>query len=191
MGTFSQTFIKTNSIDKVLKIFNKFLNIGSTEWLSERFDWYYWSDNRNNKTIIISNNTSIDWIEIEFDFNGNIYLYDELIRILTRELNTVALLGYYQSTSGEGRIAKFENGQLAYTYYERYFEYNQKSRIYLADNWNILKSKLDNLKIKRLDEDSQLINYDLIYLFYRSEGFENNSEKKREEWNYLHLEHIK
>jgi hypothetical protein len=191
MGTFSQTFIKTTKIDEIIKILNKSLNLGLSELLNERFDWYYWRDNRNNKTIIISNNLSVEWTEIEFDFNGNMYLYDELIKILTKELGTIALLGFYQSTSGEGRIAKFDKGQLKYTYYERYFEYDKVSRIYLADNWNINESKIGMLKERKLDQDSSIIDHDLINSFYKSEGFEYNSNKKYEEWAYLHVEQIK
>ena len=116
MGTFSQTNIKSKNIEVVLAELKKHLPIGRELWLDSRKEWFYnlqHDDNcstEKNTTIILTKNQSKDWMEVEFDFNGNLYFYDEILRRISNSLKTTILLGYYQSTSGEGRLAKFQNG---------------------------------------------------------------------------------
>jgi len=158
MGTFSQTNIKSKDIETVLTELKKHLSIGRELWFDTRKEWFYnleHDDNfstEKNTTIILTKNQSKDWIEIEFDFDGNLYFYDEILRRISKSLDTEVLLGYYQSTSGEGRLAKFKNGQLVLSFYERYFYFKFQGddsppidRIYVADNFGVLNSSIVTL----------------------------------------------
>ena len=109
MGTFSETVFKVATIDLVLNELRKYIRTGREVWLDSRNDWFFsfsHDDNpseESNGTVIVSKNMSKDWIEIEFDFNGNLYVYDEILRRISKTLSTDILIGYYQSTSNEGR----------------------------------------------------------------------------------------
>ncbi|NMM50923.1 hypothetical protein, partial [Marinigracilibium pacificum] len=177
------------------------LPIGRELWLDTRKEWFYnlpHDDNSSvekNTTIILTKNQSTDWMEIEFDFNGNLYFYDEILRRISKSLKTTILLGYYQSTSGEGRLAKFQNGQLELSFFERYFYYKSHDddsysvdRIYVADNLGVENAKSEVLKKVNLGMDSDLINHDFIYDFYRSEGWNNDLGLDYHNWKYLHIE---
>jgi hypothetical protein len=204
MGTFSQVNIKSKDIETVLVELKKYLPIGRELWFDTRKEWYYNlqhddnSSTEKNTTIILTKNQSKDWIEIEFDIGGNLYFYDEILRRISKSLETEILLGYYQSTIGEGRLAKFRNGQLELSFYERYFYYKFNGddsppidRIYVADNFGILDSKIDKLKQSKLGTDSSLIDYDFIYEFFKSENWLNDLNKDYFEWTYLHIEQLK
>ena len=201
MGTFSQTNIKCKDIETVLAELKKYLTIGRELWFDTRKEWFYnlrHADNsstENNTTIILTKNESKDWIEIEFDFNGNLYFYDEILRRISKTLDTDILLGYYQSTSGEGRLAKFKSGQLELSFFERYFYYKSYDddsytvdRIYVADNLGVANSSIEDLKNAKLGKDSSLIDHDFIYKFYKSEGWVNDLGKDYHDWTYLHIE---
>ena len=132
---------------------------------------------------------------MEFDFKGNLYFYDEFLRRISKSLDTTILLGYYQSTSGEGRLAKFQNGQLEISFFERYFYYKSYDddaysidRIYVADNLGVENSKIETLKKAKLGKDSCLIDHDFIYDFYKSEGWDNELGQNYHDWKYLHVE---
>jgi len=204
MGTFSQTNIKCRDIDPVLTELKKYLPLARQIWLDDRKWWFYNllhdenSSGDKNITIIASKNLSNDWIEIEFDFDGNLYVYDEVLRRISKTLETDILLGYYQSTTGEGRLAKFKNGQMELSFFERYFYYKFHGddsppidRIYVADNFGVTSSKIEAIKKARLGEDSQLIDHDFIYEFYKSEGWKIDLNKPYIEETYLHIEQLK
>lgn len=201
MGTFSQTNIKSKDIETVLTELKKHLSIGRELWLDIRKEWFYNlqhddnSSTEKNTTIILAKNQSKDWIEIEFDFDGNLYFYDEILRRISKSLDTEILLGYYQSTSGEGRITKFQNGQLELSFYERHFYFKVHGddsppvdRIYVADNFGVLNSSIEILQKAKLGKDSSLIDHDFIYEFYKSEGWSNDLDKDFGDWTYLHIE---
>lgn len=203
MGTFSQINIKCKDIEPVLTELKKYLSIGRQLLFDTRKEWFYnlqHDENpstEKNSTIILTKNQSKDWMEIEFDFNGNLYFYDEILRRISNSLETEILLGFYQSTSGEGRLAKFKNGQLELSYFERYFYFkseidNSKTidRIYVADNFGVLNSTIDELRKVKLGKNSNLIDHDFIYKFYKSEGWENDLNKIYWDWTYLHVEQI-
>ena len=199
MGTFSQTNIKSKDIETVLTELKKYLSIGREQWFDTRKEWFYnlqHDDNpsiEKNSTVILTKNNE-NWVEIEFDFNGNLYFYDEILRRISKSLSTEILLGYYQSTSGEGRLAKFKNGQLELSFYERhyYFKfYGDDSppigRIYIADNFGVLNSGIEILRNVKLGKDSNLIDHDFIYKFYKSEGWSNDLDNDYD-GKYLHIE---
>ena len=201
MGTFSQTNIKCKNIETVLTELKKYLSIGRELLFDKRKEWFYnlqHDDNSSiekNSTIILTKNQSKDWIEIEFNFGGNLYFYDEILRRISKSLDTEILLGYYQSTSGEARLAKFKNGKLELSFYERYFNFKFHGddsppidRIYVADNFGVLNSSILTLKNTKLGKDSSLIDHDFIYKYYKSEGWTNDLGKDYFDWTYLHIE---
>jgi hypothetical protein len=204
MGTFSQTNIKCRELEPVLTELKKYLSLGRQIWLDDSKWWFYNvrhdenSSDENNITIIASKNLSNDWIEVEFDLGGNLYVYDEVLRRISKTLETDILLGYYQSTTGEGRLAKFKNGQMELSYFEKYFYYKFNGddsppidRIYIADNFGVTGSKIEAIKKCRLGEDSHLIDHDFIWEFYRSEGWISDLNKPYAECTYLHIEQFK
>ncbi|MCP2026050.1 hypothetical protein L1276_001190 [Flavobacterium sp. HSC-32F16] len=204
MGTFSQTNIKCKDLNAVIGRLKKYLPIGREIWLDTRKEWFYNLPHEENSsverniTIIVSQNQNKDWVEVEFDFNGNLYFYDEILRRISKELESEILLGYYQSTDGEGRLAKFKNGQLELSFYEKYFYYQSNGdnsppidRIYVADNFGVAHSAIESLKKAKLGEHSYLTDHEFIYEYYKSEGWKNDLGKDYFDWTYLHLEQIK
>lgn len=201
MGTFSQANIKSD-FNSVLTELKKNITIGREIWLDMKKDWFYNlqhdenSSLEKNYTIILSKDYSKEWIEIEFDFQDNLYLFDEILRRISGALKTEILLGYYQSTSGDGRLAKFKNGQMELSFYEKHYYYkfdDSKAidRIYVADNFGVFHSKIPALKNSILNEDSKLIDIEFIYEFYKSEGWINDLDKNYTDRKYLHLEQLK
>jgi hypothetical protein len=204
MATYSQTNIKCSDIDPVLTELKKHLPLARQIWLEDRKEWFYnlpHDENpseEKNITIIASKNLCSNWIEIEFDFDGNLYVYDEVLRRISKTLETEILLGYYQSTTGEGRLAKFKNGQMELSCYEKYFYYKFNGddsppidRIYVADNFGVTSSKIEAIKKAGLNDDSQLIDRNFIWEFYKSEGWINDLNKSYSEWTYLHIEQLR
>lgn len=205
MGTFSQTSIKCDNIEVIVRELKKYLPIGREIWLETEKWWFYNLPHEENSfeggnlTLIVSKNLSMDWVEVEFDFQGGLFFFDEILKRISKNLKTEVLLVYYQSTVGEGRLAKFKNGQLELSYYEKYFyeeviENNvliRKSN-YVADNLGVATSTIEELKNSKLGDEALLIEYDFIYKFLNSEGWEADSGKAvLLDWNYLHLEYLK
>ncbi|WP_017734114.1 hypothetical protein [Nafulsella turpanensis] len=198
MGTFSQTSILCDSIETIVDQLSKYYYIGQQTKLDERKEWLYNLPPNNNITVIVSQNHSKNWVEVEFNFDGNLYFYDECLRRISKNLNTKVLLGYYQSSTGDGRVAKFENGNLELSFYERYFYYNPNynnlpviDRIYVADNFGIRNTAVEQLKMSKLGVDSNLIDQDFIIDYFKSEGWKADLEKNYFDWSYLHIEQIK
>jgi hypothetical protein len=195
VGTLSQTFVRIGDIDTILTELTKYYKIGRQEWHDDRKDWLF--NFAPATTIIVSQNFHRDWVELELDIGHNLYLYDEFLRRVSETLNTEILLGYSQTTTGTGRIAKFKKGKMELSYYERhlYFKFHGDNspaidRIYVADNWGVLTSPLEELKSAQIGIDGHLIDYDFIYKYFKSEGLEGEPFKAFEDEAYLHLEHI-
>lgn len=190
MATFSQTNVKCKDIVTFLTELKKYLSIGIELWFDSEKKWFYGAKHEENDsvekniTIILAKNESEDWIEVEFDFKGNIYFYDEILRRISKTLDTEILLSYRQSTSGDGRLAKFKNGNLELSFFEISFE----DKIYVADNFGVINSNIEALKNIKLGKESHIINYELIYKFFRSEGWKQDLVKKDIDYMYLHVE---
>lgn len=202
MGTFSQVNIKIDNLDAVLKELKKYLKIGREIWMNTEKEWFFNvqhsenSSTEQNGTIILAQNLTKDWIEINFGLGGNLYYYDEILRRISKTLETEILFANYQSTSGNGRLAKFKNGMLELSFYEKsfYYEYDDSNiidRIYLADNFGIANSHLELIQNAKLGKDSYLLDYEFIYKYFKSEGWEPGSGKKYSDFTYLHIEEIK
>ena len=191
MATHSQTNIKCNDVQTVVIELKKYLRIGREIWFDDRKPWFYNVPHEENSfdgenlTIVVSKNLSKDWVEVEFDFQFGLYFFDEILKQISKNLNTEILLTYYQSTSDEGRLAKFKNGLIE----------NDLQTIksnFVADNFGVSGSSFELLKNTKLGEESLIIDYDLINDFNKSEGWKGDSEKDFfTEWNYLHLEQLK
>ncbi|MBS7253082.1 hypothetical protein [Flavobacterium branchiicola] len=205
MGTFSQTSIKCNDIETIVGELKRYLPIGREIWLGTNKWWFYNvphdenSFNGENLTLIVSQNLAKDWVEVEFDFQFGLYFFDEILKQISKNLNTVIVLAYYQSTSDEGRLAKFINGQLELSYYEKYFyevivendQYSVKSN-YIADNFGVADSTIEELRNSKLGDETLLIEYDFIYKFLNSEGWRSDSAQEIiVDEKYLHLEQLK
>lgn len=205
MGTFSQTSIKCKDIETVVVELKKYLPIGREIWLDTNKWWFYNLPHEENSfdgknlTLIVSKNLTKDWVEVEFDFHFGLYFFDEILKHISKNLNTLILLVYYQNTVDEARLAKFKNGELELSYYEKYFDEeiieNNVRTIksnYVADNFGVATSTIEELKNSKLGEETLLIDYEFIYQYLNSEGWESDSEKEIfVNWNYLHLEHLK
>lgn len=205
MATHSQTNIKCNDIQTVVIELKKYLRIGREIWFDDRRPWFYDVPHEENSfdgenlTIVVSKNLSKDWVEVEFDFQFGLYFFDEILKQISKNLNTEILLTYYQSTSDEGRLAKFKNGQLELSYIEEYrYEVVIENNLqtiksnFVADNFGVSGSNIELLKNSKFGEESLIIDYDLINDFHKSEGWKGDSEKDFfTEWEYLHLEQLK
>lgn len=96
MGTFSKAYIKSEKISEVLNELKKYYTIKRIEKLNES-KWWYYSEN-GNETIILSNNYSKYWCELELEFNYSVYFYDEFLRRLSKKTQynyTVRILSIY------------------------------------------------------------------------------------------------
>lgn len=205
MGTFSQTSIKYNDIETIVGELKKYLPIGREIWLDTNKWWFYRIPHEENSfegenlTLIVSKNLTKDWVEVEFDFHSGLYFFDEILKQISKNLNALILLVYYQTTVEEARLAKFKNGQLELSYYEKYFYEEvvengvQTIRSnYVADNFGVAISNIEELRNSKLGEETLLIDYDFIYKYLNSEGWEADSGKDFfSDWKYLHLEHLK
>lgn len=172
--------------------------IGEEKWLEEKKEWLSSSQIKDRNTIVISKNQSLDWVELELNFDGNIYIYDEYLRRISSALGTQILIGYYQSTTGEGRLAKFDEGRLEMSFYKKYvyFKFHGDDsppidRIYVADNFGVNSAKIEMLRASRFGADSNLIDHDFIDEYFKSEGWQRNSDIDYFDWKYLHLEEHK
>lgn len=205
MATYSQTNIKCNDVQTVARELKKYMRIGREKWFDTRKPWFYNvphdenSFDGDNLTIVVSKIDSEDWVEVEFDFQVGVYFFDEILKLISKNLNTEILLAYYQTTSGQGRLAKFKNGKLELSYYEKYryeviIENNVRTTKsnYVADNFGVSGSDIELLKNTKLDDESLIIDYDLINEFYKAEGLKVDSWKNIfSNWDYLHLEQLK
>ncbi|WP_160139734.1 hypothetical protein [Chryseobacterium sp. c4a] len=188
MGTFSKAFIKLNDLKVILDELKNYYIIGRQEIIEESKPLYY--SQNSNETIILSNNYNNDWCEIELEFNYSVYLYDEFLRRLSSKFNTIILFAYYQSTIGDGRIAKFNRGQLDLSISQKYFKHNGHEKICLVDNFGISEVMKKEFDIPKLGEDFNRIDYDLINEFLSNNGLSPDNLKEYQKWSYLHIEKI-
>lgn len=193
MATTEVICVKAENIEPVVTEWKKYFTTGKevtsdfeTEFLFSRF-----YQEQDNETHIFCKGEFKDWISIKVDLGGNLYQYDEILRRISQTLNTTLLLTYYQSTSGEGRIVKFEKGFLIYSFYQRYYSYEIGTetihRIYLADNFGMKNSKLQAVQELKYGQEILVFDYDFLNDFNRSE---NVSFLWDENSTYLHLEII-
>lgn len=182
---FSKAYIKNVSIAEIRKIISKFYIIISEEIENHEQDWKFFKN--GNDTMIISNFYNEEWVELILNNQFTLYFHDELLKRISYEFDTIILLGYYQSTDGQGRLAKFENGNLNLSIIQSEVNYRNESILRLMDNWGVSNEIKNELSLPNLKEKFIDIEYDLIYKFYKMNGLEWDKAKDKEEV-YIHLE---
>ena len=161
MGTFSKAYIKIDQIETVKNLIGKYYRIVDEEFDNVDQDWRFWS--RGSDTIILSKEYNEDWVEIILNYEFTLYFHDELLRRMSKELKTEILLGYYQSTSVQGRLAKFKNGELEVSIIQCEVQYGDESLIRLMDNWGVTEDLKKKFAIPKLKEKYSEIEWDVIY----------------------------
>lgn len=187
MATFSKAYIKINSMETVKNAIENYYTVLVNEFDNMIHDYRFFEN--GNDTIILASNYNEDWVEISLNYPSSLYFHDELLRRLSRDLNTDILLGYFQSTDAEGRLAKFKQGTLELSVIQCDIQYGNEteSHIRLMDNWGVTDEVRKAFSIPKLNEEYRGIYRDVIYSFYNMFGLIWDG-KERTEVKYLHLE---
>lgn len=189
MGTFSKVYIKNKSIETVKKSIGKYYKIVNEEVDSVEEDWRYWR--KGSDAIILSKNYNELWVEIILNYEFTLYFHDELLRRISEELETEILLGYYQSTCGDGRLAKFENGKLTLSIVQSEVKFGEESMMRLMDNWGVTEIIKKEFSIPNKTREKFFeIDWDTIYKFYKINGLEWDKIKRDDEvYYYLEIKY--
>lgn len=185
MGTFFKAYLKAKNIELVKKSIGKYYKIIREEIDTIEQDWRYGLE--GSDTLILSKNYNEDWVEITLSYRFSLYFHDELLRRLSKDFNSEILLGYYQSTMGQGRLAKFENGKLKLSIIQSEAGYKENAMLRLVDNRGITDELKKQFLIPKIGEKFCVIDCDVIYNFYKINGLEWDG-KTREEETYFYLE---
>jgi hypothetical protein len=113
------------------------------------------------------------------------------LRRLSEELHTEILLGYYQSTCGDGRLAKFENGKLLLSIIQSVVTFREESIMRLMDNWGVTEALKQEFSIPNKTRDKFFgIEWDTIYKFYKLNGLDWDGIKREDEiYHYLEIKY--
>ncbi len=151
--------------------------------LTEFFDKKNWP-----RTLILHQENTPNWVRAEIDLS-NLYEFDEVLRRFTDVFQTLAILGYKQTTSGDARFAVFEKGKMIRSVVQQIDQ--QSARI--TDNFG-RKFHFETAQYPKpvyFDVSSRDIfnYYDDMQIWYEELGYEwgRNKEVNIE---YLHLEII-
>ena len=183
MGTLSKIYVKNDNIDNIINEFKTFYSIKRIEFLDAPKWWLY----APKETIIISSEYE-NWIEIEVQFNYSLYIYDEFLRRLSEKYQTIILLVYYQSTTGEGRVATFQRGRMNLSIVQNYVREENIDKIVLTDNFGLSLSLKKKFQIPNLYDECYIFDYDFINYFLEKEGVFSLSKEKKH--HYIHIEKI-
>lgn len=191
MATTSEIYVQIDDIEPIVKEWKKYFKTGKEILSNSKHEFF--TDNNN---IFFCKGECKHWILINIDsevglISGNLYRFDEILRRISQTLNTTILLAFYQSTLGEGRIAKFEKGVLVYSFYQKYSYYKDDTKtideIYVADNFGVENCKLAAIQNLKMYDDVLIFDTDFLNDFCRSE---NVQLLWQEDSEYLHLEII-
>jgi|JI10StandDraft_1071094.scaffolds.fasta_scaffold1061281_1 hypothetical protein len=182
MGTFSKTYIQEKDPQKVLLQLRLFFNTGQEVELEQEYDWWFYPE-RKNDTIIVSQN-NFSWTEVTFNFITGLYGYDEILRQISSNLQCLILLGYYQSTSGEARFAKFERGKLDLSIAQRV----GGDSMLLIDNFGVTNEFQQKFLIPKIHQPFNDLDWDGLYKLYKHFGLSIFNEV--EDDKYLHIENM-
>ncbi|MEY3240150.1 MAG: hypothetical protein RIR11_1588 [Bacteroidota bacterium] len=185
MGIFSKAYIKIDNINTVKNIIGKYHKVVNQEVGDVEKEWRFFEN--GSDTIILAKNYNENWVEIILNYQFTIYFHDEFLRRLSKDLETEILLGYYQSTDGTGRLAKFKKGELQLSIIQSHIDHKGESFVALMDNWGVTNELRSEFSIPNLNEPFFEIVWDSIYKFYKMNGLEWDGIT-RDDVFYHHLE---
>lgn len=185
MGTYSKAYVKTDNIDTVINIIGKYYTVINQEIDGIEKGWRFFEN--GSDTIILAKRYNENWVEIILNYQYSIYFHDEFLRRISKDLETEILLGYYQSTDGGGRLAKFNNGELELSIIQCHVERKGEPFIILMDNWGVTTELRRAFSIPNINEPFFAIGWDNIYKFYKMNGLEWDGII-RDDVEYHHLE---
>lgn len=183
MATKSDIIIKHSNQLEIIEYINNFFVFGKKSSLINTnpnlFKYY--------DTMVVTLDNDSDWTHIEYN-PKHLYYFDEIIRRITAEFNTIAIFGYKQTTDETSRFAYFEKGQLlrslAYEYYSsigKLIQIDDFGKRFKFEKYDYEENK------EKYEFNERFINYyDDIQHWYSEFGFEFNFEAE-----LLHIEILK
>lgn len=182
MATHSNTYFKFYDMEKFVSIMKGHFKIYDVKFSTTPYDWFY----DNNKFIIISQNYNQNWISVQFDLGGDNKRMDEVISAISKEIESTALLCYYQSTSVVGRFAKFENGKLSLSIAQNEVEINNERKMRLIDNYGTTDEIRKQFRIPNtIHEPYHELDTDELYRMMNYFGL--IGDRKKDDWDYQYL----
>lgn len=180
--------IKHQYLEDIHQQIKKYYSIGRVRWKKSNSKHEFLEPpNSVNRTFVIYQYISTDWVEIEMML-GNLFEIDEILRRITDEYNTIAFIGYYSNYNGDFRFALFEKGLML------------RSILILYDNNRNERRLVHNfgkkLPFETIDfgtpitcelPDEQLLDYEVFSKWGTELGL---IMEERENVDYLHLEVI-
>ncbi|MBI1224785.1 MAG: hypothetical protein GC192_06075 [Bacteroidetes bacterium] len=187
MGTFHKAFVSGENIETVKLTIGKYYNIINEEIDDSEQEWRF--GDRGSDTIVLSSEFNYNWVAITF-YTSTFYFHDELLRRISRDLETEILLGFYQSTSGEGRLARFVNGSLELSINQSYVKLRDEEMHILMHNWGVTAELKTEFSIPEFKERFVEIDRDTIYKFYKKFGLEwDGLNRDVEEYHHLEIKY--
>lgn len=185
MGTFSKTFINIAEKQKVIQFIDEYFSVHEVIELPEEVEWKF--NNNFNQCFIVAQNYNSEWIELYVDFVfQNYFSCDEFIRRLTDEYYVKAILAYYQTTSGEGRVAHFDSGCLVSSFTQQLSPVDLNSCLKLSSKFNITDLELSIWNIPdKVGHDFFGIDYDTIYEYYKLHGISWDGKEREELFTHI------
>jgi len=196
MSTINSIAIFHTSIDKVVHEIEEVFIIGRRRnkdysheyefFFEENLDGEYaLSDSYSGGTVmVVHKEMNYQWVQIDYDISHNVYVLDELLRVLTLKLGTYAFLAYNQTTSGDFRFAFFNKGAIKRSIFIKNTDFNSDFRI--IDNFGA-KFEFENIDypIPFTKPTDLRYNYEIFNLWLPKIGFIGNDGADNK---YLHLE---
>lgn len=184
MGTISKIIIKHSCVEDIVDHLDTAYIVKQKVIKIDSMNCDEFLESKGNRTFVVFEEKS-GWIQLSIDLQ-NLYEFDELLRRFTEIHNTIAFIGYNQTTSGDFRFALFENGQMKRSIVQRYFDHINQRRI--MDNFG-KKRKFESIDlgkaITREMNKEDLLDYETLNDWYVELGFVGEFKEGVE---YIHLE---
>jgi len=182
MATHSNTYFKYASLERFISIMKGKFKIYDVKFSTTPYDWFF----DGNKFIIISRNYNQNWISVQFELGGDNYRMDDVIKSISKEIESIALLCYYQSTSVVGRFALFENGILNLSIAQNEIEINNEPKIRLVDNFGVTEEIRTKFKIpKEINQPYGELDTDELHRMMKHYGL--IGDRIKDDWDYHYL----
>lgn len=182
MSTYTDILIRHQNVNDIVAFVDQIYVIGKKITKPNPSEFEFFDEILWPRTLILHQEDNPDWVKIEFDL-ASLYEFDEILRLITARFQTLAILGYKQTTSGEARFAVFENGKMVRSLV-------QSSRI--SDNFGRKFPFEESFHYPKpvhfeISQENILWYYDDIALWYRELGYERG-KNTASDIEYLHLE---